>query len=393
MDYQGRADRLDRITRSANGRNERTIGSLPDHLYPKQYTFEDKSQPFGAFLRDFEAMTRAHDWMPSTAARWLPFWLGADARARYNTLSDTMKQTTDYPLLIATLRNLFNPPESAAITLQTFNNTPRTKEETMEGFADRLEILLKQAEPTLDATARARFVINRLISAASKEVKLAFATMEHKPMTIRAFVQRAMAIEATANSVDTGKDSVGSKDGATNVALINETNDDRTAERERNTISDHTTRSTDTSWSIPCRGGSGTLNPLNNTEVPDEGCLGCGGPHLWRECDTFRRPGWLAPVRIRLLLQLAQAAKEDYANRRVNRNQLRLNNANYGDNDDGYAEDYDQYNLQDENVYNEDCDQYNSEGENVYEEDYYPYNSQDENEQCEFDDEYDQPTW
>lgn len=135
--------------RMVGKRPEMPIGSLPDHLYPKQFSLSDKKRPFPIFLRDYEAMTRAHDWQPETACRWLPVFLGGDSRVRYNTLPDWVKTSGDYKTLIKHLTDLFNPPTEAGFALQRFHTVAREKDETLETYGDKLNTLLSQAEPNL----------------------------------------------------------------------------------------------------------------------------------------------------------------------------------------------------------------------------------------------------
>lgn len=271
----------------AFGRPELPIGSLPDHLYPKQFTLGDKKRPFSLFLRDFEALTRAHDWRPATACRWLPVWLGGDARVRYSTLPDWIKEGGDYPTLIAHLTDLFNPPAEAGFALQRFHTVPRGKDETLETYSDKLNMLLRQAEPNLSGKARAKFVMNRILSGASREIQLAFATAGARPETLREFIESATAIEDTAKRADATV-------AAGSLAVVRETD---AVPRPTAGIEGATTQTPPITPRIP-----------DYSDVPIEGCLGCGSRdgHKWRNCPESKQPSWLTGWRIRSLLNMVR---------------------------------------------------------------------------------------
>lgn len=284
-------------------RPELPIGSLPDHLYPKQFNNSDKKRPFSLFVRDYEALSRACNWSSATACRWIQAWLTGDARVRYNTLPDSVKQGTDYGTLITQLTALFNPPSEAGFALQRFHTSKRDKDETLESYSDRLNMLLRQAEPNLTSTARQKFVMNRILATASREIQLAFAAASARPTTLREFIESATAIEDTAKRADEGT----VKDSLANIQDNGPTNYGRTgADKSPANVA----------WNTP-NGSAGTASneqrPMRTAQaIPPEGCLGCSSlSHRWKDCDEFKQPSWLKGFGLSTLLQLARRGKSE----------------------------------------------------------------------------------
>lgn len=291
-------DDLHRPNKRSRARAELPIGSLPDHLYPKQFTLSDKDRPFTLFLRDFEALTRAHDWSSATACRWLPVWLGGDARVRYNSLPDVIKNGDSYKCLVKCLTELYTPPAQAGFALQRFNTIAREKDETLEAYSDRLNIPLRQAEPNLSSTSREKFVINRIISDASRDIQLAFATGPARPQTLKEFVESASAIEETAKRADAklpnGTLATVSTNNITTCTQPN-SEDCISSDSEERTLSDD-----DESPAF---------------RIPTNGCLGCGNDgHKWKQCTVSKRPSWLDGWVLRVLLRIARGESVETRN-------------------------------------------------------------------------------
>lgn len=131
--------------------------------------------------------------------------------------------------------------------------------------------------------------MNRILSGASRDIQLAFATASARPTTLRDFVESATAIEDTAKRADAATGG---------LAVVREA---EPAARE----SAGRTEPKETASAS----GQGRLD---SAEMPTDGCLGCGrrDGHQWRNCPESKKPSWMTGWRLRNLLNMTRSGND-----------------------------------------------------------------------------------